>query len=516
MRSSRRGQRTVIVAVGLAGLALAACSAGASHKSSATTTPATAEGIHKIKHVIMIMQENRSFDNYFGTYPGADGIPMVNGKPTACLFPPKGPCVSPHEDHEDVNGDGPHNAPAAYFDIDGGKMDGFLYQAVKAKETHAPQDCTDDNDPNCGRGDPKAVMGYHTRSDLPNYWAYADNYVLHNRMFSSVSSWSLPAHLAMVSAWSARCPTHDPMSCTDALQAPEYPISTGIVGKDFKPSATDPKYAWTDLTYLLHKNNISWGYYVASGKEADCEDEGTLSCSPRNQNAATPGIWNPLPYFDTVKDNDQLSNIQSVDNFYRSAKAGTLPAVSWVIPSGEVSEHAPAPVSFGQSYVTALINAAMNGPDWDSTAIFLAWDEWGGFYDHVVPPTVDKNGYGVRVPSLVISPYAKKGYIDNQTLSFDAYLKFIEDDFMGGQRLDPKTDGRPDKRPTVREDVPALGDLTADFDFSQAPRKPLILPVYPKTTLQHTPGPSPFGKTTPGILPPSGSTSGSASPTGTG
>ena len=123
-----------------------------------------------------------------------------------------------------------------------------------------------------------------------------------------------------------------------------------------------------------------------------------------------------------------------------------MPAVSWVIPSGEVSEHPPSPVSYGQSYVTSLVNAVMSGPDWNSTAIFLAWDDWGGFYDHVTPPTVDQNGYGLRVPGIVISPYARTGYIDHQTLSFDAYDKFIEDVFLGGQRLDPRTDGRPDPR----------------------------------------------------------------------
>jgi phospholipase C len=498
VRRLRRG-RSILLALGIVVVLFAtACS---SDKGKSTKSTSTALGIHKIKHVIVIMQENRSYDNYFGTYPGADGIPMANGKPVACLYPPKGPCVSPFEDHEDVNGDGPHNAPAAYFDVNGGKMDGFYFQAVRAKETHDPKDCTDDNDPNCGRGDPKGVMGYHTKSDLPNYWAYAENYVLHDHMFAAVSSWSLPAHLSMVSGWSAKCPTHDPMSCKDALQAPAYPNTAGELGKDFKPKSDDPIYAWTDLTYLLHKNDVSWGYYVASGKEADCEDAGTLSCSPRNQNAATPGIWSPLPYFDTVQQNKQLDNIQSVDNFYKAAKDGTLPAVSWVIPSGEVSEHAPAPVSFGQSYVTALINAAMSGPDWDSTAIFLSWDEWGGFYDHVRPPSVDANGYGVRVPSLVISPYAKKGYVDDQVLSHDAYLKFIEDAFLDGQRLDPTTDGRPDRRPTVREDVAILGDLRRDFDFNQEPRKPMLLPVYPKTTLKNTPGPSPFAKDTPGVLP---------------
>ena len=163
-----------------------------------------------------------------------------------------------------------------------------------------------------------------------------------------------------------------------------------------------------------------------------------------------------------------------------AAKRGTLPAVSWLAPSGKVSEHPPALVSDGQTYVTGLIDRIMRSPDWDSTAIFLAWDDWGGFYDHVPPPTVDGQGYGLRVPALVISPYAKRGYIDHQVLSFDAYLKFIEDDFLGGQRIDPKTDGRPDPRPDVRENAAILGDLRADFDFSQPPRPPLILQPRPK------------------------------------
>jgi phospholipase C len=117
----------------------------------------------------------------------------------------------------------------------------------------------------------------------------------------------------------------------------------------------------------------------------------------------------------------------------------------------------------------------MQSPNWQSTAIFLSWDDWGGFYDHVVPPHVDENGYGLRVPGLVISPFAKRGFIDHQTLSFDAYVKFIEDVFLDGQRLDPNTDGRPDPRPSVREDVPQLGDLSQDFDFTQPPRPPLLL-----------------------------------------
>jgi phospholipase C len=331
-------------------------------------------------------------------------------------------------------------------------------------------------------------LGYHTGSDFPNYWSYAHDYVLQDHMFEPNASWSLPEHLFQASEWSANCTRHDdPTSCTNALQGPGLPPDFRDAPRRGGRAGNTPIYAWTDLTYLLHKHQISWGYYVVAGTEPDCQDDAALACAPVRQNATTPGIWNPLPYFDTVRNDGELGNIQSVAKFYAASKQGTLPAVSWVAPSGVLSEHPPAPVSFGQSYVTSLVNAVMRGPNWDSTAIFLSWDDWGGFYDHVVPPRVDENGYGLRVPGIVISPYAKHGYVDHQTLSFDAYAKFIEDDFLGSQRLDPRTDGRPDPRPDVRENAAVLGDLRADFDFSQQPRPPRPLPVHPRTTLTGTP-----------------------------
>jgi phospholipase C len=259
------------------------------------------------------------------------------------------------------------------------------------------------------------------------------------------------------------------MSCTNALQNPGSPP-----GQPGNTTGTPPDYAWTDLTYLLHKHKVSWRYYVFTGTEPDCEDDGMI-CESVRQGAKTPGIWNPLPYFDTVQQDGQLANVTTLSSYFRAARRGTLPAVSWINPTGSVSEHPPGLVSAGEKYVTRLVNAAMSGPDWRSTAIFIAWDDWGGYYDHVVPPTVDQNGYGLRVPGLVISPYARRGFIDHQTLSFDAYVKFIEDDFLRSQRLDPRTDGRPDPRPDVRERAAILGNLVKDFDFRQKPRRPLIL-----------------------------------------
>ncbi len=428
--------------------------------------------IHKIQHIVVIMQENRSFDTYFGTYPGADGIPMQNGVPTVCVPDSQtGQCVKPYHNPADVNAGGPHAAASAKADLDGGKMDGFIASFHKAQKA-----CKRPNTPACTAGTTPDVMGWHDAREIPNYWTYAQNFVLQDKMFEPNSSWSLPAHLFMVSAWSAKCTKPgDPTSCVNALDGP-----SGL-------NVSRNDYAWTDLTYLLHKANVSWAYYLSEGSEPDCADDAML-CQPRPQARNVPGIWNPLPAFDTVKQDGQLGNIQTVDKFFAAAKGGTLPAVAWVVPESKVSEHPPAKVSDGQVYVTSLINAVMQGPDWSSTAIFLSWDDWGGFYDHVVPPHVDQNGYGLRVPGLVISPYAKQGYIDHQTLSFDAYLKFIEDDFLGGQRIDPTTDGRPDPRPSVRENASQLGDLINDFDFTQTSRAPLVLPINPPPGPASVPG----------------------------
>jgi phospholipase C len=454
-----------------------------SAKRVAAGPPPVSSPIHKIRHVVIIMQENRSFDSYFGTFPGADGIPRATCVPD----PVRGGCVAPYHDPSDINTGGPHGEAAAATDIDGGAMDGFVAAVEEAKSTK----CTNPDDPQCGTSGRTDVMGYHDGGEIPNYWAYASNFVLQDHMFEPNLSWSLPEHLFEVSGWSARCTIlFDPMSCTNALESPEAPPG-------FNGRATEPNYAWTDVTYLLHKRGVSWGYYVLAGGEPDCAVDEDISCATVAQNAATPGIWNPLPYFATVREDAQLGDIQSVDDFYGAARTGTLPAVSWVVPSQRVSEHPPGRVSAGQAYVTSVINAVMRSPDWWSTAIFVSWDDWGGFYDHVVPPHVDRNGYGLRVPGLVISPYARTHYIDHQVLSHDAYLKFIEDDFLGGERINPATDGRPDPRPDVRESEPALGSLASDFNFNQVPAAPFILPTHPapwsiprafRLTLRGTPG----------------------------
>jgi phospholipase C len=460
-----RASRRAVPALASILLAAACTTAFAGRSTGASDPPApSAHGIFKLDHLIFVVMENRSFDSYFGTYPGADGIPMRHGRPAVCVPDPTGRCVRPYHDPSFVNDGGPHGHADTRIDVDAGAMDGF----VRSYRDAAPF-CDRNPGLPCrptptGPRDQPSVMGYHDRREIPNYWSYADHYVLQDRMFAAGDSWTLPAHLYLVSAWAARCTDpRNPMSCsTDLVQ------TKGVR----RLARGRPLYAWTDITYLLDRAGVSWAYYVDPGS---CVD----ACPPGRLRSGTELSQNPLPGFTTVRRAGGLRNIRGTDDYLRAARAGALPSVSWVMPPMRASEHPPWSIRAGQAFATRVIDAAMLGPDWDSTAIFLTWDDWGGFYDHAVPPRVDAGGYGIRVPGLTISPYAKAGLIDHQTLSFDAYLKLIEDRFLGGRRLDPATDGRPDPRPVVREAVPILGDLRAEFAFDRPPAPPLVLPVHP-------------------------------------
>ena len=425
-----------------------------------------------IKHVIIIVQENRSFDHYFGTFPGADGIPMLpDGTPKPCVPDPVlGHCVRPYHSTNQYAQGGPHDYPAATADVDAGKMDGF----VRADITYTT-DCAiarKRSTTMCRRFLGPALqpdsMSYHTGREIPNYWTYARHYSLQDHMFAPTDGWTLPSHLFLFSGWAASCSDPlDPMTCRSNInlnkQSQRYHYGDA------------PVFGWTDITYLLDKADVRWNVFMGKGTclEKPCK--------------RTPGPYgitvvskNPLPGFVDVVQSNDYGHFKTHERFMEQARAGTLPSVSWIVPGNRASEHpgSDAPIRDGQAYVTRLVNSVMRGPDWGSSAIFLTWDDWGGFYDHVQPPVVDQNGYGLRVPSLVISPWVRRG-VDHHIYSFDAYLRFLEDLFLGGQRLDPKTDGRPDPRPTVREDLSILSDLRSAFDFTQEP--------LPKTVLDPTP-----------------------------
>ena len=235
-------------------------------------TAVAVNGIFKIKHVVIIMQENRSFDQYFGTFPGADGIPGLAGNSGAvpCVPDPvNGGCVQPFHDTSDKNFGGPHGAANATADMDctspalrtGCAMEGFVAQAEKG------QNCTS-NDPSCSPCTAGAhaqcidAMGYHDGGEIPNYWAYARNYVLQDHMYEPNASWSLPEHLFQVSEWSAFCTDPlNPTSCTNALQNPN-------------PSDGQPHYAWTGpyLSAVPPGRELEV-LIVSGGTQPDCANE---------------------------------------------------------------------------------------------------------------------------------------------------------------------------------------------------------------------------------------------------
>jgi phospholipase C len=477
-----RPPRTLVALV-LAAMLAAACSPASGESGSTTSSPAgpspapspgpeltkLEQAQLHLKHLVFIVQENRSFDHYFGTFPGANGFPMRNGRPSVCVPDPIAhACVRPYHTSEQLQEGGPHAQRHSELDVNGGRMDGFVRTVVDS-----PLYCADHRDASRCRdylgpqGQPD-VMSYHTAKEIPNYWRYAKTFVLQDRMFAPADSWTLPAHLFLVSAWAARCSdAHDPMSCVSNLELVDQ-FHTMRSHEDV------PIWAWTDITYLLWEQGVEWGYYVG-------DDTCFFDPCPDQGQRRTVSQQNPLPWFTTIRETGQMDRIQDHAKFYKAAENGTLPSVSWVMPYNGVGEHpaSGAPIWRGQAHVTHVVNALMKGPDWNETAVFLTWDDWGGFYDHVRPPRVDLNGYGIRVPGMLISPWARAGLIDSQTLSFDAYLKLIEDLFLDSERLNPATLSRPDSRPTVREKASILGDLLKEFDFSQEPLPPLILDPSP-------------------------------------
>jgi phospholipase C len=456
-----------------------------------SNTMAQSGGI-PIEHFIFIIQENRSFDNYFGTFPGANGIPAGTALPDS----PGGPLVNKPflATKPTIPADLPHSWLSTAVAEDNGAMDGFMWAEwktalgyygrnivipqpnpklvtiVKNKKASqlknltispdnqvvSPNGMIDDEDdaaPEVGalndalmaaqpaasgppnpKNRPAYViysLSYNDSTIIPNYWDYARKYTLCDAFFSSLRGPSLPNHVYAVAAQSGGL-VQNPLNATCIFNFPT-------------------------MVDLLGQAKVTWKYY-----------NGT---QPKVQN------WrNPLPGFKQISSNPALMNhLQYDSQFYLDVQNGKLPQVCWVVPNIKLSEHPPQNIQEGMWYVTGLVNAVMQSSYWQNCAIIIMWDDYGGFYDHVPPPHTDKFGLGFRVPAIVISPYSRRGVV-HTTYDMTSPLKLLETKF-GLQSL------------TARDG--ASNTMLECFDFSQPPLPPDIITKASKLDFSDMPARAP-------------------------
>ena len=380
-----------------------------------------------IKHVVFIIKENRSFDNMFGLFPGANGAtvgydhgvarPLLKGTDQAAL-------------------DMPHCYGCARTSWDGGKMDGFNQNEA---------------------ADRWAYTELHPKQ-LPNYWHWAKRFVLSDNFFASALGSSFPNHLFAIAAQSGGAhapPVQDRAAVrriTNTGLAKSYGCDSApgsyVRVYDSEGNVTEVPPCFDFLTEgdLLRFHNIPWAYYSANERQLGYHWS-AYSAIARYRNH--PQVWQ--------------RHVFPVGQVVQDIRNNLLPPVTWITPVGDLSEHPEYDFCNGENWTTKVIDAIMESPMWQDTAIFLTWDEWGGFYDHVPPPSVDDFGFGFRVPLLVISPYAKTSDVDHHLGEFSSILRFIEDNWIIRRRL-------------THRDRDAQ-NLSYDFNFRQDPRPPAPRPL---------------------------------------
>jgi phospholipase C len=371
-----------------------------------------------IKHVVFLIKENRTFDNMFGTFPGANGTrvgwdrgvrrPLVRGTDAR------------------TSDDIPHCYPCALTAWDHGKMDGFN-QSESA--------------------DRWAYTQLH-KDQLPNYWHWAKRFVLADNFFASAQGPSFPNHLYTIAAQSGGAhdnPRRDDFfSNSFGCDAPKVE-KVLVYDSEGKVKAVPPCFDFLTEGDLLNRAEIPWAYYAATETQRGY-------------------IWSAYSAIRRYRMHQWRwdRHMFPVDQVIRDIKLGALPPVTWITPRFELSEHPEWNFCYGENWSTQVINAIMRSPMWQSTAIFVTWDDYGGFYDHLPPPQVDDFGFGIRVPMLLLSPYAKRGIVDHHLGEFSSILRFIEDNW-GLTQL-------------THRDRDAF-NMSYDFDFAQAPRPPDPLPL---------------------------------------
>jgi phospholipase C len=362
-----------------------------------------------IEHFIVLMQENHTYDNYFGTYPKGDGLPDDVCMPLNLDRPSD--CVKPfHIGNRPVRDLG-HNRAIFRAQYRGGRLDGFI-DAFRVQ----------------GLAGRRNVMGYYDDRDLPFYWNIADRYVLFDRFFTAGAGGSVYNHMY----W--------------------------VTGTEGSPSDSIPPGGFGDLPTIfdrLQRAGVSWKFYVQN------YDPRITFRSRQNTDRGSQIVWVPLLDYARYLDDPKLfSRIVDLDEYHRDLRNGTLPEVAYIAPSG-ASEHPPGSIQAGQRFVRTLIGSLMSSPYWTKSAFMWTYDDWGGWYDHVRPPHKDRFGDGFRVPALLVSPYARRGFVDHTELDHTSILKFIEQNWG--------------LRPLAVRDARANNFMSA-FDFSRPPEPASVVP----------------------------------------
>jgi len=375
--------------------------------------------INVIQHIVFIIKENRSFDNYFGTFPGANGATsgkVSNGNTMTLGHTPDRVRDMGHAWNDTITA------------VDGGLMDKF--------------DLVQHGNDN---GDYMSMTQYY-QSDIPNYWNYAQAFTLSDATFSSTKAASFSNHLYTIMADGAETisnptepghPQYGSWGC-DAISG----TTVTLQNTSGKQSSVFPCFSNTTEADLLNAAGISWKSYAPAQNTSGYD-------------------WNTYDSISQIRNTSQWStHVVPWANFVTDAQNGNLPSVSWLVPDTKNSDHPDSSVCTGENWAVQQINAIMQGPDWNTTAIFLTWDDFGGFYDNAVPANFDYYGFGVRVPMIIISPYAKAGTVVHTEYEFSSVLKFIETRF-GLTNL------------TARDlDAANMEDA---FNFTQTPIPPYIL-----------------------------------------
>ena len=415
--SRRRFLQTSAMAV--AGGVLFSCTGGRTTPSVDDTT-ASIDTNTPIKRVIYVMLENRSFNNLFGKFPGVTGtttgVEYGNEKPLI-------PCP------DWLPGDLPHDRAAYLNCVNGGTLDGF------------------------GTGIYGSTYAY-TQFDepqIPNYWLWAKEYAISDNFFASAAGPSYGNHYYFIAGQSGGV-IDNPENIETRVDGDKKYKSWGcdaigddvfVFVKDDQGNLTkhDTCFTFKTVGEQLSEIDVDWAYY-----------------------SAVPGqvgyFWNAYNGIANVFHTDMWhEHVRPVDRLVQDIEAGSLPPVTWVTPRFELSDHPPFSTGHSHNWITDIVNAVMRSPEWEHTAIFLTWDEWGGFYDPVMPPEVDPVGLGIRVPLLTISPYTRRGVIDDELGEFSTPLRFIADNW-GLDYLTPR--------------IANTHSFEHVFDFSKKPRPPVL------------------------------------------